>query len=48
MRGKSNLISGYRIHIQVSVDGFQILATQHYPAKGQIEGSFDLVLWPEN
>jgi HipA-like protein len=42
------LPEGASIHIQVSADGFQTLATQHYPAKGQTEGYFDLVLRPEN
>jgi protocatechuate 3,4-dioxygenase beta subunit len=51
-RFKSNYPPGYsgrppHIHIRVSAKGFQALATQHYPAKGQTEGYFDLVLMPE-
>ncbi len=34
------------IHLRVSVEGFQTLVTQHYPVKGQTQGSFDLVLVP--
>lgn len=34
------------IHIRVSVPGYRTLATQHYPVKGEAEGSFDLVLMP--
>ena len=34
------------IHIRVSVDGFQTLITQHYPAAGAQQGNFDLVLLP--
>lgn len=34
------------IHIRVSVDGFQTLITQHYPAAGAQQGNFDLVLIP--
>jgi protocatechuate 3,4-dioxygenase beta subunit len=50
-RFESNIPPGYagrppHIHIRVSADGFQTLATQHYPAKGQTEGYFDLVLVP--
>ena len=34
------------IHIRVSADGFQTLATQHYPSPGDEQGDFDLVLLP--
>jgi protocatechuate 3,4-dioxygenase beta subunit len=34
------------IHLRVAHPGFRILVTQHYPAKGQAEGTFDLVLVP--
>ena len=52
-RFESNTPPGYagrppHIHVQVSADGFQTLATQHYPAKGQTEGYLDLVLVPEH
>ena len=32
------------IHIRVTAPGFRTLVTQHYPADGQTEGTFDLVL----
>ena len=35
------------IHIKVSASGFKTLVTQHYPARGQTQGTFDLVLVPE-
>ena len=35
------------IHIRVSAEGYQALVTQHYPDKGQTQGTFDLVLIPE-
>ena len=34
------------IHIQVSANGFNTLATQHYPAAGQKAGEFEIVLLP--
>ena len=34
------------IHIRVSAEGYQTLVTQYYPAQGQTEGWFDLVLVP--
>lgn len=34
------------IHIQASIDGFQTLATQHYPAEAAGEALVDLVLVP--
>jgi len=33
-------------HLRVSAPGFQPLVTQHYPAQGQTEATFDLVLLP--
>ncbi len=36
------------IHIKVTVKGYRTLITQYYPAKGQTEGKFDLVLIPED
>ncbi len=33
-------------HLRVSAPGFQPLITQHYPAAGQTEATFDLVLLP--
>jgi protocatechuate 3,4-dioxygenase beta subunit len=36
------------IHIRVSAPGHAILVTQHYPAEGQTESVFDLVLSPTN
>jgi protocatechuate 3,4-dioxygenase beta subunit len=36
----------HHIHIRVSADGFNTLATQHYPETGQKAGEFDLVLVP--
>ncbi len=35
------------IHISVTADGFKPLVTQHYPAKGQTQGIFDLVIIPK-
>lgn len=35
------------IHIRVTMKGFKTLVTQHYPARGQTQGNFDLVLVPE-
>jgi protocatechuate 3,4-dioxygenase beta subunit len=34
------------IHVRVAHPGYQTLVTQHYPAQGQAEGRFDLVLRP--
>ena len=34
------------IHLRVTAAGYQPLVTQYYPAQGQSEGSFDLVLRP--
>jgi protocatechuate 3,4-dioxygenase beta subunit len=34
------------IHLRVSAKGFETLVTQHYPAKGKTEATFDLVLVP--
>lgn len=34
------------IHILVSANGFKTLVTQHYPAKGDTQAKFDLVLVP--
>ncbi len=34
------------IHLRVTAAGYQPLVTQYYPAQGQSEGSFDLVLVP--
>ncbi len=34
------------IHLRVSAEGFKTLVTQHYPEKGRIEATFDLVLIP--
>lgn len=34
------------IHIKVAAPGFKTLVTQHYPAKGANEATFDLVLRP--
>lgn len=35
------------IHVRVAQPGFRALVTQHYPAAGAAEGSFDLVLVPD-
>jgi protocatechuate 3,4-dioxygenase beta subunit len=35
------------IHIRVTADGYKPLVTQHYPVKGQPQGTFDLVMIPE-
>lgn len=34
-------------HLRISTPGFQPLVTQHYPAQGQTEATFDLVLLPD-
>ena len=34
------------IHLRISAPGYETLVTQHYPAAGQTEGNFDLVLAP--
>ncbi len=34
------------IHVRVAHPGYQTLVTQHYPAPGQAEETFDLVLSP--
>lgn len=34
------------VHLRVSASGYQTLVTQHYPAKGRSQGTFDLVLLP--
>ncbi|MDW7711288.1 MAG: hypothetical protein SCH98_12525 [Deferrisomatales bacterium] len=34
------------IHVRVAAQGHQTLVTQHYPAPGQTEATFDLVLAP--
>jgi len=34
------------IHIRVAAAGFKTLVTQHYPVKGQVQGTMDLVLVP--
>ena len=34
------------IHIRVEADGFDVLVTQHYPAKGSRNDRFNLVLTP--
>ncbi len=34
------------IHVKVSAPGFGSLVTQHYPKKGETQGTFDLVLVP--
>ena len=48
---ESNSPKGYlwrppHIHVQVTADGYKKLITQHYPQKGNINGTFDLVLIP--
>ena len=48
---ESDVTPGYagrppHIHIRVSANGFNTLATQHYPEIGQKAGEFDLVLVP--
>lgn len=35
------------IHVRVAHPGFRTLVTQHYPAAGTAEATFDLVLVPE-
>ncbi|MBZ0157152.1 MAG: intradiol ring-cleavage dioxygenase [Alphaproteobacteria bacterium] len=34
------------IHLRVSAAGYRTLVTQHYPVKGQSQGTMDLVLVP--
>jgi protocatechuate 3,4-dioxygenase beta subunit len=34
------------IHVRVAHPGFRTLVTQHYPARGEAEGTFELVLSP--
>lgn len=34
------------VHLRVSASGYQTLVTQHYPAQGRSQGTFDLVLLP--
>ena len=34
------------IHVRVSAPGYNVLVTQHYPAKGSTQGTMDLVLLP--
>jgi protocatechuate 3,4-dioxygenase beta subunit len=51
-RFESNFPPGYygrppHIHIRVSAEGYRTLVTQHYPANGSTEGTFELVLIPE-
>jgi protocatechuate 3,4-dioxygenase beta subunit len=48
-RFESHVPPGYagrppHIHIRASASGHQPLVTQYYPARGQTEGTFDLVL----
>lgn len=50
-RFESNFPPGYsgrpsHIHIRVSAGGYGTLVTQHYPVKGQAEGTFPLVIIP--
>ena len=50
-RFESNFPPGYsgrppHIHIRVSADGFETLATQHYPTVGHRSAKFDLILVP--
>jgi len=50
-RFESNFPPGYygrppHIHIRISVEGYKTLATQHYPARGESTGRFDIVLVP--
>ena len=52
-RFESHFPPGYsgrppHIHMRVTKDGFKLLVTQHYPVKGQTQGTFDLVLAPGN
>ena len=35
------------IHLRVTAEGYAELVTQHYPARGQTEATFDLVLIPQ-
>lgn len=48
---ESNLPPDYsgrppHIHIRIRAEGFKTLATQHYPAEGQVTDKFDIVLVP--
>ena len=48
---ESNFPPGYygrppHIHIRISVEGYETLATQHYPTRGDSTGRFDIVLMP--
>ena len=48
---RSNLPQPYsnrppHIHLRVSAPGYNVLVTQHYPAKGSTQGTMDLVLLP--
>jgi protocatechuate 3,4-dioxygenase beta subunit len=48
-RFESNFPPGYsgrppHIHMRLSAEGFETLATQYYPVKGQIIAKFDIVL----
>lgn len=36
------------IHVRVAHPGYRTLVTQYYPAKGQAEATFDLVLRPQS
>ncbi|MCF6149942.1 MAG: intradiol ring-cleavage dioxygenase [Candidatus Kuenenia sp.] len=50
---ESNFPPPYRgrpshIHIKTTAKDYRTLVTQYYPAKGQTEGKFDLVLIPED
>jgi protocatechuate 3,4-dioxygenase beta subunit len=50
-RFESNFPPGYsgrppHIHIKISANGFETLATQHYPSTVSNKGVFDIVLAP--
>ena len=50
-RFESNFPPGYygrppHIHIRISAEGYKTLVTQHYPARGESTGKFDIVLVP--
>jgi protocatechuate 3,4-dioxygenase beta subunit len=50
-RFESNFPPGYsgrppHIHMRLSAKGYETLATQHYPVRGQTGGTFDIVLVP--
>jgi protocatechuate 3,4-dioxygenase beta subunit len=52
-RFESNFPPGYsgrppHIHMRLSANGFETLATQHYPLQGQTTGNFDIVLVPSD